>query len=58
MITITSLSRVYRPTPVPNQYGVKNQEMVYSESECFMVPFDSLTIGQISYFGFGLTTFD
>ena len=57
VITITILSRVCRPTQVPNQSGVKNQEMVYSDSEWFMVRFDPLTIGQISYFGFGLTTF-
>lgn len=44
--------------PNHNQYGVKNREKVYSDSEWYMVLLDSLTIGQIGYFGFGFTTFD
>ena len=42
---------------VPNQYGVKKQETVYHLIGSWYW-FDSLTIGQISYFGVGLMTFD
>ena len=42
-----------RPQPI---WGQKTRNGL--SSDWFMVWFDSLTIGQISYFGVGLTTFD